>query len=562
MAVVGAGILGVAAAREVTTRFPDAEITVFDKAENVAAHQSGHTSGIVDSGLDQTPGSAEAKLTRRGLELLIPYMAEAGVPYRECGQLLIAQNSDEAERIEEIFARAKDNEVPGVRLLERHEIGAVEPAVRGVLGLFSPHAAIADFSALTAALASDVRAAGGEFRFGTEVTGFDTMSNEVRLRGRPVTIDDPAAGDGVAAGASGEDGRGVSATGDRGGSSATGDRGGSSASADDDRDRRDDQVHDRDDRDDQVHDRDRRDEQVHERPRTYRGEEGREPVIGIADELRDRFGQQDWFKQAESTLGEWTQKVSEAWANRDGSRLGDSGTRTGGAGSRAGGAPSGRSRSEARAEEVLGTFDIVIVCAGLQADRLAVAAGLDAEPRIVPFTSDFYRTPATDTEVVRGIIGSVPDPQAPFAETSIVRGLDDGLVLGPNTFVALGRESYDRHGFDLADITSTARSKGFWKFAAQTAKTAARGVKPMVSKTAFVDGIRRFVPELDPTAVAPGTRGVRAQAMTAEGELIDELTMTRRGRLTVVRSVPKWAASSALSIAETIVERAFENSAR
>ncbi|UVI36513.1 FAD-dependent oxidoreductase [Brevibacterium spongiae] len=536
VAIVGAGILGAAAACEVAKRFPDAEITVFDKAESVAAHQSGHTPGIVDSGLDQKPGSAEAKLTRRGLELLIPYMAEAGVPYRECGQLLIAQNTDEAERLEEIFARAKDNEVPGARLLERHEIGAVEPAVRGVLGLFSPHAAIADFSALTAALASDVRAAGGTFRFGTEVTGFDTMSSEVRLRGRPVPADDSPTGDGVAAGESDEDDRGANTAGERGGSGK-------------------DAVDDRGGRDDQVHDRDQRDEQVHDRPRTYRGDEGREPVIGIADELRDRFGQQDWFKQAESTLGEWTQKVSDAWANRDGSRIGDSGSRTGDA-------PGGRSRSEAPAEEVLGTFDIVIVCAGLQADRLAVSAGLDAEPRIVPFTSDFYRSPATDTEVVRGIIGSVPDLQAPFTETSIVRGLDDGLILGPNTFVALGREAYDRHGFDLADITSTARSKGFWKFAAQTAKTAARGVKPMVSKTAFVDGIRRFVPELDPNAVAPGTRGVRAQAMTAEGELIDELTMTRRGRLTVVRSVPRWAATSALAIAETIVDRAFENSAR
>jgi L-2-hydroxyglutarate oxidase LhgO len=543
VAVVGAGILGVAAAREVTTRFPDAEISVFDKAETVAAHQSGHTSGIVDSGLDQKPGSEEAKLTRRGLQLLIPYMAEAGVPYRECGQLLIAQNIDEAERLEEIYARATDNEVPGARLLERHEIGAVEPAVRGVLGLFSPHAAIADFLALTAALASDVRAFGGTFRFGTEVTGFDTMSNEVRLRGRPVPKDDPPAGDGAAAGESDEDDRGANTADERGGS-------------------RENAVDDRDRRDDQVHHRDHRDDQVHDRPRTYRGEEGREPVIGIADELRDRFGQQDWFKQAESTLGEWTQKVSDAWANRDGSRSGDSGSRTGGAGSRDGDAPSGRSRSEAPAEEVLGTFDIVIVCAGLQADRLAVSAGLDAEPRIVPFTSDFYRIPATDTEVVRGIIGSVPDPQAPFTETSIVRGLDDGLILGPNTFVALGREAYDRHGFDLADITSTARSKGFWKFAAQTAKTAARGVKPLVSKTAFVDGIRRFVPELDPNAVAPGARGVRAQAMTAEGELIDELTMTRRGRLTVVRSVPKWAATSALAIAETIVDRAFENAAR
>ncbi len=526
VAVVGTGILGVAAAREVTMRHPDAEVTVFDKADSVAAHQSGHTSGIVDSGLDQRPGAAEAKLTRRGLQLLIPYMAEAGVPYRECGQLLIAQNTDEAERLEEIFARAKDNEVPGARLLERHEIGAVEPAVRGVLGLFSPHAAIADFSALTDALASDVRAAGGTFRFRTEVTAFDTMSSEVRLRGRSVPADDSPAGDGVANGESDED--------DRGANTAS-ERGGSGKDAGDDRGSRDDQVHDR--------------------PRTYRGEEGREPVIGIGDELRDRFGQQDWFKQAESTLGEWTQKVSDAWANRDGSRIGDSGSRTGGT-------PGSSSRRDAPAEEVLGTFDIVIVCAGLQADRLSVAAGLDAEPRIVPFTSDYYRIPASDTEVVRGIIGSVPDPQAPFAETSIVRGLDDGLILGPNTFVALGRESYDRHGFDLADITSTARSKGFWKFAAQTAKTAARGAKPLVSKTAFVDGIRRFVPELDPNAVAPGSRGVRAQAMTAEGELIDELTMTRRGRLTVVRSVPKRAATSALALAESIVDRAFENAAR
>ena len=512
VAVVGAGVLGVAAAREVTMRFPDAEVTVFDKADAVAAHQSGHTSGIVDSGLDQTPGSAEAKLTKRGLQLLIPYMAETGVPYRECGQLLIAQNTDEAERLEEIFARAKDNEVPGARLLERHEIGAVEPAVRGVLGLFSPHAAIADFTALTEALASDVRAAGGNLRFSTEVTDFDTMSNEVRLRGRPVPADD------------------------------------ATASSDD------------------------RDEQVRDRPRTYRGEEGHDPVIGIGDELRDRFGQQDWFKQAESTIGEWTQKLSDSWSGRDDRRSWDerTGEERGSARSddpRAGGGQNDAphrdaSARDSAAEEVLGVFDIVIVCAGLQADRLATAAGLDAEPRIVPFTSDYYRIPASDTEVVRGIIGSVPDPQAPFTETSIVRGLDDGLVLGPNTFVALGRETYDRRGFDLADISSTARNKGFWKFVAQTAKTAARGVRPLVSRTAFVDGIRRFVPELNPTTVAPGIRGVRAQAMTADGELVDELAVTRRGRLTMVRSVPKSAATSALAIAESIVDRAFENTTR
>src|SRR5699024_200194 len=276
VAVVGAGVLGVAAAREVTNRLPAAEVTVFDKAETVAAHQSGHTSGIVDSGLEQTPGSTAAALARRGVQLLIPYMAERGVAYRECGQLLIAQDTDEAERLEQLFAQAEDIEIPGVRLLERQEIRAVEPAVRGVLGLYSPHAAVADFAALTEGLASDVRAAGGRIRLRTEVTGFDVMSNEVRLRGR--TLPAPSGTDDHDAD-SGPDAQDADS-----GEGADTDGAGE------------------------------RDDQGHERPRTYRGNETRDPVIGLGDELRDRFGQQDWFKQAETTIGEWTEKLTSSWS--------------------------------------------------------------------------------------------------------------------------------------------------------------------------------------------------------------------------------------------------------
>jgi L-2-hydroxyglutarate oxidase LhgO len=514
VAIIGAGVLGVAAANEVTQRLPDAEVTIFDKAASIAAHQSGHTSGIIDSGLDQIPGSKAAKLAQRGVQKLVPFMAERGVPYRECGQLLIAQNTDEAERLEELFARAKDNEVPGARLLERHEIAAVEPAVRGVLGLFAPHAAVADFAALTEALAADVRAEGGTFRLNTEVTGFDVMSNKVRLRGRAIPqVPEPT---------------------ERNDRSSAGDAGAaagvdSPSGADPE-------------------------EQVHERPRTYRTGQDRDPVIGIGDELRDRFGEQDWFKQAESAISGWTEKLSSSWSRGSEARTG---------------------KADAD-EEVLGTFDIVIVCAGLQADRLATAAGLDPQPRVVPFTCDYYRVPASDTEAaadagaseaggpgasgaeaVRGIIGTVPDPHAPFAETSVIRGIDGTLVLGPNTFVALGREAYDRRSFDLGDIGSTARFKGFWKFAAQTAKTAARGVKTVVSKSAFVDEVRRIVPDLDAASVEEGTRGVRAQAMNDDGELVDDLLVTTRGRLTVVRSVPKWGATSALAIAEDVVEQAL-----
>ncbi|MDN6373740.1 MAG: FAD-dependent oxidoreductase, partial [Brevibacterium aurantiacum] len=184
VAVVGAGIVGVALAREITSRFPDAEVTVFDKAERVAAHQSGHTSGVVDPALAAQPGSPEAKLAHRGVELLVPFVSERGIPYRECGQLLVAQNTDEADRLEEILARAEANSIPGVRLLDRKEMREIEPNARGVLALYAPHTAVTDFTALTEALASDVSAAGGTFRLSTEVTGFDVMSNEVRLRMR------------------------------------------------------------------------------------------------------------------------------------------------------------------------------------------------------------------------------------------------------------------------------------------------------------------------------------------------------------------------------------------
>ncbi|WP_219922075.1 FAD-dependent oxidoreductase [Brevibacterium oceani] len=552
VAVVGAGLLGLAAAREITQRLPDAEVTVFDKADAVAAHQSGHTSGIVDSGLEQIPGSEAAKLARRGVQKLVPYMAENGVPYRECGQLLIAQNTDEAERLEELFTRAKDNGVPGARLLERHEIAAVEPAARGVLGLFAPHAAVADFAALTEALAVDVRAAGGTIRLSTEVTDFDVMSNEVRLRGRTIApgarSERNAADD---AGGEGDSDAGNTGDADRGGRAGGSNDSDSSSDAD-------------------------IDEQVYDRPRTYRGSEGREPVIGIGDELRNRFGEQEWFKQAESTIGDWADRLSSSWSRGSSTTgTGTHGSDARGSGARGSGRDSDRASGNERgagssAEEVLGTFDIVIVCAGLQADRLAVAAGFDEQPRIVPFTCDYYTAQASGTgrpsgpestsgtAEVRGIIGTVPDPNAPFAETSIIRGLGHSLTIGPNTFVALGRESYARRGFDLGDIGSTARFKGFWKFAAQTAKSAAKGVKTVVSKSAFVDEVRRIVPELDADAVSTGTRGVRAQAMNDDGELVDGLTVTRRGRLTVVRAVPKWGATSALAIAERIADTALD----
>ncbi|WP_240519941.1 FAD-dependent oxidoreductase [Brevibacterium aurantiacum] len=541
VAVVGAGIVGVALAREITSRFPDAEVTVFDKAERVAAHQSGHTSGVVDPALAAQPGSPEAKLAHRGVELLVPFVSERGIPYRECGQLLVAQNTDEADRLEEILARAEANSIPGVRLLDRKEMREIEPNARGVLALYAPHTAVTDFTALTEALASDVSAAGGTFRFGTEVTGFDVMSNEVRLRMRAAA---PESHDGV------ED------DGDAGGDDAAG----SSDSEGRDESSSRDESSERSDIDDQVH----------EAPRTYRGDNTTGPVIDFRDELRSRFGSQDWFNQVEDTIGSLSERFSNPASGRSRHSGGGEPRHTGAGDPRRTGVdeyrePAGRERDRTVSPEDTEVFDLVIVCAGLQADRLAAAAGFDEGPRIVPFTSDYYAIDdrATDdsAEVVRGIIGAVPDPSSPFSERSVVRGIRGGLVLGPNTIVSLGRERYDKHGFDLGDMGSTVGFKGFWKFAAQTAKTAARGAKSAVSTSAFVEEIRKFVPAIDASAVRADSRGIRAQAIDAEGTLVDELRVTTRGRLTMVRSLPKSGATSALATAERIANQVFDGPA-
>lgn len=524
-AVVGAGVIGLAVARELTRALPDATITVIDKAPTVAAHQSGHTAGIVHAGLGCAPGSAEARLAARGLELLIPYLVENGLPYRECGQLVVAQITDEAERLDEIARRAREAGVPGIRILDREQMREVEPQVRGVAALHSPHTALTDFAALAEALASDVTAAGGMIQLGEEVTAIDALGSGVRVRGRDVSGADEASGTSPASGAdTGSDLR------DAGRSQGTVDVSDLDAHAGFGQDADD---------EDSGPDEPRRTD----RPRTYRGHEA-SPAFDVERELRDRFGETGWFKKIEETID----------------RFGAGGAGSGGSGTERRGPRqmSEREATEQAPETDLGTFDLVIVCAGLHADQIAVAGGLDPEPRIVPFTSDYFIAGEPAAESVRGIVSSVPDPSQPFLETTIARTLDGGLVLGPNTYPALGREAYDRSGFSIGDIGSVLGYGGFWRFVSQNARAAMSGAKTLVSQNAFVENVQRFVPAITRDSVRPGPRGVWARPITSAGRLVDELSVRARGRLTEVRAVPGSGATSALAIAETVVKRALD----
>jgi L-2-hydroxyglutarate oxidase LhgO len=167
---VGAGIVGLAVARELGRRHPGLPITVVDKERVVAAHQSGHNSCVVHAGLYYEPGSLKATLCRRGGHLLREYCAEHGIAYDEIGKIVVAADEHDVPGLGRIADRAARNGVPDLRLLDPVGLREVEPWAVGVAALHSPRTATADFPAVCRQLASDVEAGGGELALGQEVT--------------------------------------------------------------------------------------------------------------------------------------------------------------------------------------------------------------------------------------------------------------------------------------------------------------------------------------------------------------------------------------------------------
>jgi L-2-hydroxyglutarate oxidase len=167
--VVGGGVLGVAIAREVVRRRPGTEVLLLEKEDRLAAHQTGHNSGVVHAGIYYKPGSLKAELCRRGRGLLQDFCAEHDIAYDECGKLVVAVDHDEMGRFDALEQTARANGVPGLRRVGAEEIREIEPHARGLAALHSPETAITDYPAITAALADEVVAAGGGVRLGARV---------------------------------------------------------------------------------------------------------------------------------------------------------------------------------------------------------------------------------------------------------------------------------------------------------------------------------------------------------------------------------------------------------
>jgi 2-hydroxyglutarate dehydrogenase len=173
VAVIGAGIVGLATARELLLRHPQRKIVVLEKESHVAQHQTGHSSGVVHAGIYYTPGSLKARLCTEGARELYEYCESRHIPHERCGKLIVATSDAELPRLEELERRGRANGVPGIRRLDRSGLEAIEPHARGVAALHSPNTGIADFPAVARALAQEAQEAGAQVTTGCEVTRID-----------------------------------------------------------------------------------------------------------------------------------------------------------------------------------------------------------------------------------------------------------------------------------------------------------------------------------------------------------------------------------------------------
>jgi len=198
-------------------------------------------------------------------------------------------------------------------------------------------------------------------------------------------------------------------------------------------------------------------------------------------------------------------------------------------------------------------FDQVITCCGLQSDRLARRSGDTPNPHIVPFFGQYYVIDSAFRRHVRGLIYPVPDPRFPFLGVHFTKRIDGQMTIGPNAFISFGRENYDGLCISIPDMVDFLAYSGFWRFARHNIESAMRELKTVLSTTAFVHEAARYVPSLADVEVEPAVRGIRAQAMEADGSLVDDFIIRHQGRVTHVRNAPSPGATSSLAIAEYIV---------
>ena len=208
-------------------------------------------------------------------------------------------------------------------------------------------------------------------------------------------------------------------------------------------------------------------------------------------------------------------------------------------------------------ETDVGEFEaaVVVTCAGLHSDRLARRAGVEPGARIVPFRGEYYEVVPERRSLVRNLIYPVPNPDFPFLGVHFTRMIDGSVHAGPNAVLSLAREGYTKRDVDLRDLAEVLAFPGFWRLAGRNLKEGSKEVVRSFSKAAFVRSLQRLIPEVTADDVVPTHAGVRAQALTFDGGLVDDFLIVRGDRSLHVCNAPSPAATASLEIGTAVVDQ-------
>lgn len=386
--IIGGGIVGLSVAYELTKQHPEASVTVIEKEEKVAFHQTGHNSGVIHSGIYYTPGSLKARLAKQGNESMRQFAEKHQIPIDICGKVIVATEEKELPHLENLYQRGLQNKL-AIEKLNKSELLEKEPHVRGIAGIHVPSTGIIDYSKVSNKLAELIEQQNGQIKYGTAVTAISENADDV---------------------------------------------------------------------------------EIETNNKTYRG----------------RY---------------------------------------------------------------------LINCAGLQSDRIAELAGYHLDLKIVPFRGEYYKFVEEKRDLVRNLIYPVPNPEFPFLGAHFTRMMDGNVDAGPNAVLGFKREGYKKRDINIKDLSEVLLYKGFWKLAKPYLKEGIGEMIRSVNKKKFVQNLQKLIPEVQEEDLMVGPRGVRAQALTKDGKMVDDFYIVSGKKSLHVCNAPSPAATASLEIGKDIVQR-------
>lgn len=197
----------------------------------------------------------------------------------------------------------------------------------------------------------------------------------------------------------------------------------------------------------------------------------------------------------------------------------------------------------------------LINCAGLYSDKLAKMAGLETGMKIVPFRGEYYELVKEKEHLVKNLIYPVPNPNFPFLGVHLTRMITGGIHAGPNAVLAFRREGYKKTDVHMKELFEVLGYPGFWKMALPNVKEGMHELIRSLFKKAFLKSLQRLVPEIQMNDIVPSSSGVRAQALTRDGRLVDDFAIFEGKRSIHVCNAPSPAATASLKIGQEIVRR-------